>query len=533
MRKAIPFFLLVGAAAVGAAVVVALTSCSSPSHRGAAKSYAEYYYSPESRSAAQKAHGGTHNVNDAAYDAMFFRNYGVNPFVDADEDHLSTFAVDVDTGSYTLCRAYLEGGHVPPKDAVRVEEFVNYFDYGYAPPGTESEAFAVHLEAAPSKWSAGRLLLRVGLKAREIQPAARKNAVLTFVIDTSGSMGCENRLELVKKALRLLVDQLRESDAVGLAVYGTTGRKLLDHRPVQERQEILRAIERLRPEGSTNAEEGLVIGYRMARAAFREGAINRVIVCSDGVANVGNTGPESILRSIQEEAAAGITLSTIGFGMGNYNDVLMEQLADKGRGNYAYVDTLDEAKRVFVQNLTGLLQVVARDAKVQVDFNALAVRSYRLLGYENRDVADQDFRNDKVDGGQIGAGHAVTALYELKLWPGRSGRLATVQVRYKEPEGEAAREVSREVDLSQVAPSFEAASGAFRLAACVAQFAEILRESYWARGSNMDEVLALARLCQTERGRDEQVNELVGLITKARDLGAGGQKTAGSSSLEE
>jgi len=482
---------------------------------------------------APKAHGGTDNVNDAAFDAMFFRNYGVNPFIDADDDRLSTFAVDVDTGSYTLCRSYLDGGHVPPKDAVRVEEFVNYFDYGYAPPAAGSaDPFAIHLEAAPSPFSAGRLLLRVGLKAREIAPADRKSAVLTFVIDVSGSMAREDRLELVKKALRLLVDQLREGDEVGMAVYGSAGRKLLDHCGIERRADILGAIQRLHPDGATNAEEGLAIGYGMARKAFRAGAVNRVILCSDGVANVGNTGPESILATIKEQAAEGVTLTTVGFGMGNYNDVLMEQLADKGRGHYAYVDTLSEAKRVFVRNLTGTLQVVARDVKVQVEFNPDMVRAYRLVGYENRDVADQDFRNDKVDGGEVGAGHSVTALYELKRWPDKQGPLATVRVRYKDPDGGEAREAAGSIASSDAAAQFEAASDATKLAASAAGFAEILRASYWARGARLEDVLALARRCEDRCDGNEDVKDLVRLIRRTVELKADQLAHAGSS-LEE
>jgi len=465
-----------------------------------------------------KAHGGTDNVNDAAFDAMFFRNYGVNPFVDTDEDHLSTFAVDVDTGSYTLCRSYLNSKNLPPKDAVRLEEFINYFDYGYSPPAEGTDAFGIHLEAAPSRFGQGKILLRVGIKARQILVAERKNAVLTFVIDTSGSMAREDRLGLVKKSLRLLLDQLREGDEVGIAVYGARGRKLLPHRGIDERKDILDAIDRLEPEGSTNAEEGLTIGYKMAQEAFRKGAINRVILCSDGVANVGRTGPQSILKAIKERAAGGITLSTVGFGMGNYNDVLMEQLADKGDGNYAYVDTLGEARRIFVENLTGLLQLVARDVKVQVDFDETVVRSYRLLGYENRDVADKDFRDDKVDGGEIGAGHSVTALYELKLWPERSGRLATVRVRHKDADGNRPREVSREISSSEAAVSFDAASCQFKLAVCVAEFAEILRDSYWARDSSLDNVLELAKNCRAEHDNREDIEEFVKLVEAARRL---------------
>ena len=358
----------------------------------------------------------------------------------------------------------------------------------------------------------------MALKGREVAPAQRKDAVLTFVIDVSGSMGREDRLGLVKRSLRLLLDQLRQGDRVGIAVYGSSGRELLGHRGVDDREEILAAINRLSPAGSTNAEEGLIIGYRMARQAFRKGAVNRVILCSDGVANVGRTGSRSVLAAIGKSAREGITLSTLGFGMGNYNDVLMEQLADKGDGNYAYVDTLSEAKRVFVENLTATLQLVARDVKVQVDFNPAVVRSYRLLGYENRDVADKDFRNDKVDGGEIGAGHAVTALYELKLWPDKAGRLATATVRYKLPEGSEAREVSRRIGTSDLADRLERAPASLQLAACAGEFAEILRRSHWTRDHKLEEVAAKARRCRDASPRGQDVKELIELIEKAAAL---------------
>ncbi|MDK1032798.1 MAG: DUF3520 domain-containing protein, partial [Planctomycetia bacterium] len=414
-------------------------------------------------------------------------------------------------------------------------EFFTFFDSGYAPPKKPGDAFATHTEAAPSKFGPGKILLKVAIKARHVKAAERKSAVLTFVIDVSGSMAREDRLELVKKALRMLVKQLHEGDQVGIAVYGSEGRKLLDHRSVEDRGEILAAIERLQPGGATNAEEGIIIGYRMAQKAFRAGAINRIILCSDGVANVGNTGPRAILRKIKKHADAGITLSTIGFGMGNYNDVLMEQLADKGNGNYAYVDTLSEARRVFVENLTGMLQLVARDVKVQVDFNPKVVRSYRLLGYENRDVADEDFRNDKVDGGEIGAGHSVTALYELKLWPEKQGRIATVTVRHKDVDGDDFHEVSRKVRTSDVSDKFADASASLRLAASVAEFAEILRDSYWAKGGSLDDALVVARRCLTDYDDRKDVKELVRLIKEAARLKARQPEQPGlaGSSLEE
>ena len=387
----------------------------SPEAAKRARAYEQQLLYEEGYATSPMAHGGTTPPNGEDVDAMFFKTYGVNPFVDTEDDNLSTFAIDVDTGSYTVCRRYLQDGHLPPKEAVRVEEFVNYFNYDY--PAPREDNFAVFFEAMPWQFGQQRKnthLMRIGLKAMEIPDEYRKPAILTFVIDVSGSMNREDRLGLVKQSLKMLIDKLRPEDQIGIAVYGSRGREVLPHTGLENKQRILKAIRSLESEGSTNAEEGIRIGYDMAEEAFADGYINRVILCSDGVANVGNTGPEEIFKQIKSRADKGITLSALGFGMGNYNDVLMEQLGDKGNGYYAYIDTLDDAKRLF-SNLTGALQVVARDVKIQVDFNPDVVRSYRLIGYENRDVADVDFRNDQVDGGEIGAGHATTALYELKL----------------------------------------------------------------------------------------------------------------------
>ena len=316
----------------------------------------------------------------------------------------------------------------------------------------------------------------------------RKDAILTFVIDVSGSMGQENRLGLVKKALTLLVDQLRPADKVGIVVYGSRGWLLLPHTGIEQRSKILAAINSLEPGGSTNAEEGLRIGYDLAWRNASVNHINRVILCSDGVANVGRTGPDEILKEIRAYVQKGITLSTIGFGMGNYNDVLMERLANTGDGSYAYVDTLSEAKRIFVENLTGTLQLIAKDAKIQVDFNPEVVSRFRLLGYENRRLNHDQFRDDTVDAGEVGSGHQVTALYEVKLHPDATGKMATVSIRYADADNHKVSEVSKDISVSHLYESFDVAPATFRLAAGVAEFAEILRESYWAKDSSLDSI---------------------------------------------
>lgn len=324
----------------------------------------------------------------------------------------------MDTASYSVARRYVMDGNLPPADLVRVEEFVNYFDAGY--PSPSDIAFGIYADGAPSPFQRdGSYIVRFGVQGYQVSEEERKPATLTFVIDVSGSMEMENRLGLVKQSLQLLVDRLRPSDTVAIVVYGSNAYVVLNPTSGEDRNRILEAVYSLHTEGATNAEAGLRLGYQLAYQAFRPGAINRVILCSDGVANVGETGPDAILEEIRGYTETGITLTSVGFGMGNFNDVLMEQLADKGDGNYAYVDTLDEARRLFVDNLTSTLQVIAKDAKVQVDFNKEVVSRYRLIGYENRSVADQDFRNDAVDAGEIGAGHHVTALYAVILNPAR------------------------------------------------------------------------------------------------------------------
>ncbi len=460
------------------------------------------------------SHGGSAIVNGQPYDAMFFKDYGTNPFVDTDDDHLSTFAIDVDDASFVMARSYLDRGSLPPDEAIRVEEFVNHFNYDYEPP--RHDAFTVYAEGAPSEFGDNVQLLQIGIKGRELGDFERKPANLVFVVDVSGSMGTENRLGLVRRALTMLVDELRADDRVGIVIYGSRGQVLLEPTSLRNRYRILDAIDRLRPGGSTNAEEGIRLGYQMARRQFQEGHINRVILCSDGVANVGRTGPDELLAQIKRYADMGITLTTVGFGMGNYNDVLMEKLGNKGNGFYAYVDDIDQARKIFVDNLNGTLEVIARDVKIQVDFNSEIVRSYRLLGYENRDVADNKFRDDREDGGEIGSGHEVTALYEVKLWKQRpKGTVATVYIRYKDPEGGRASEVSGTVTGDIFAKRFKDASSDLRLAATAAEFAEILRHSYWARGSNLDDVYRVARDLAYEN-ESEQASELAHMIDQAR-----------------
>ena len=462
---------------------------------------------------------GLNPPNGAAFDDVFFKDYGTHPFIDTEDDHLSTFGMDVDTASYSVMRRYIQDNLLPPPEAVRVEEFINAFDYSYEPP--LQEAFAIHIEGAPSKFGEGNRLklLRIGIQGRVVQSEDRKDAILTFVIDVSGSMAMENRLELVKQSLRILVDQLRPGDEIGIVAYSTRARVLLPHTGVEDRRRILRAIDSLVPEDATNAEAGLRLGYELALENVRFGSINRVILCSDGVANVGQTGPDAILREVRDHVNEGITLTTIGVGMGNFNDILMEQLANNGNGSYAYVDTLAEARRIFVENLTGTLQVIARDAKVQLDFNPRVVSRFRLLGYENRRLDHEEFRDDDADGGEIGSGHSVTALYEIKLHEGPVGRLATVFIRHEDPDSRRVTEVSKDIFAAELSAEFEDASPEFQLAAAVAEFGEILGDSFWAQEGSLETVhQVIGRVLPQVRNKHSE--ELVHLVFQAARLKA-------------
>ncbi len=463
--------------------------------------------------------GGSATVNDAAYDLTFFKNYGVNPFIDTEDDHLSTFAVDVDTASYTVARRFVQDGNLPDPDSVRVEEFVNYFDQGYERP--EEGAFAIHLEGSPSPFGLeNHWLMRVGLQGKSVSDEERKDATLIFTIDVSGSMGREDRLGLVKQSLRLLVDELRDTDKVGIVTYGSRGSVLLEPTDGEDKARIMGAIDSLQPNGSTYVEDGLRLAYKMASGEVEPGRITRVIVLSDGVGNVGNTGAESILRQIRENVEKGIALTTVGFGMGNYNDILMEQLANDGDGSYHYVDTLAEARRIFVENLTGTLQVIAKEGKIQVDFNPDVVTRFRLLGYENRRVDDQDFRNDEVDAGEIGADHSVTALYELKLRDDADGLLSTVRVRYEDPDSGEVYEIYREFNRADLEASLEQTSPRFQMAAVVAEYAEILRESYWAQEGSLEDVVSEARRVQALLPEEIDFAEFTDLVVRTEKIQA-------------
>jgi Ca-activated chloride channel homolog len=334
-------------------------------------------------------------------------------------------------------------------------------------------------------------------------------------VDVSGSMKLENRLELVKRGLRLLVDRLDERDSIGIAAYGTSARVVLPSTPGSERDTILEAVERLRPEGSTNLEAGLQIAYAMASGAFDSRGVNRVVLCTDGVANNGATDPQALLRQVKHRATAGIDLMALGFGMGNYNDALLQRLADEGDGQYAYIDDLAEARRFFLRDLTGLLQTVARDARAQVEFDPRRVESYRLLGYEKRDLADEDFRDDRVDAGEVNAGQTVTALYELRLSFGE-GPIGVVRVRYQDPETRAPSEVHREIGDASADAGFDDAPARLQLTVLAARFAEHLRRSRFVPPSErLESLVQLADRLPPAALRREDARDLVGLVRAA------------------
>jgi Ca-activated chloride channel family protein len=443
-----------------------------------------------------------------------FHDWGKNPWVDATKDHLSTFAADVDTASYTFARRTLVEGQLPAPAGVRVEEFVNYFHYAFPPPQAGSP-FSVVMDAAPSPFRPGRHILRVGVATREKAPSERKPEHLVFLVDVSGSMMEADRLPLAKQALRILTENLQPGDTVALVTYASGSRIVLRPTGVEHRRDIEAAIGELESSGSTAMGKGLDSAYELAMAGVAPGAVSRVIVCTDGDANVGPHSARDLLDIIEARAKAGVTLSTIGFGRGNYKDSTLEQLADRGNGNNYYIDSLAQARRVFQQQLGSTLEVVAKDVKLQVDFDASRVARYRLIGYEDRTIADDDFRKDAVDAGEMGAGHQVTAMYELELAANApAGSLATVRVRHKAPDGDVATEAAFPMTTA-VAPSFADAPADLRFAFAVAAFADLLRGNGDARTWSLVDVRGIAAAAA---GNDTDRAELVSLIERATKL---------------
>ncbi|MCY1047011.1 von Willebrand factor type A domain-containing protein [Corallococcus sp. bb12-1] len=442
-----------------------------------------------------------------------FEVYKPNAFTETTKDALSTFAADVDTASYSMARRYLQNGQLPPTHAVRVEEFVNYFKYRYTPP--EEGAFTVHLEGAPSPFNARRHFVRVGVQGKVVSRSQRKPAHLVFLVDTSGSMASSDKLPLALESIKIAVKNLNENDTVALVTYAGSTKDVLAPTPATDVKKIHAALDTLAAGGGTAMGSGMETAYKHAVKKASGSVVSRVVVLTDGDANIGpNLSAKDMLASVQKYVSEGVTLTTVGFGMGNYHDSLMEQLADKGNGNSFYVDSMKEARKVFETQLTGTLEVIAKDVKFQVEFNPKAVNRYRLMGYENRDIADKDFRDDKVDAGEIGAGHTVTALYEVEL-TGESQELATVRIRAKAPNGTEAKEQAFPLTNANMKASLEAASSDFRFAAAVAATADILRAAPAAEGWSL---ATAQKLAESAVGGDSDRTEFVKLIGQARAL---------------
>jgi Ca-activated chloride channel family protein len=441
-----------------------------------------------------------------------FEPAGVNPFVETATNAFSTFAIDVDTASYAIARRYIVEGRRPPPEAVRTEEFVNAFDYDDAPPA--SGVFAIHVEAAPSPFRPSLTLLKIGVKARRIGRDEGRAATLTLVVDTSGSMDTPDRLGRIRASLRKLVEHLDPADTVALVAFANQARLALEPTPAARRDEILAAIDGLTASGSTHLEGGLRLGYETAARGFRPGASNRVLLFSDGVANLGAAEAGEILKAVETFRRQGLYASVFGFGTGAYNDVLLERLADRGDGQYVFIDSDAEAERVLVGEMAATLHTVARDAKIQVEFDPARVARFRQIGYENRRLEREQFRDDAVDAGEVGSGQSVTALYELQLAPaperGRSTApppLATVRVRYRDVETGRIEEIEQPVTAAHVRGAFEEASARFGLAAGVAEFAEMLRGSPYAAGTDPRELADALRRAAAALPLDGQAAE--------------------------
>ncbi|OGQ93589.1 MAG: hypothetical protein A2284_11590 [Deltaproteobacteria bacterium RIFOXYA12_FULL_61_11] len=472
---------------------------------------------------------GDPNFNTEAYDRI--RD---NPFKDPRQDPLSTFSIDVDTAAYANVRRFLERSALPPPDAVRIEELVNYFDYAYPEP-TGKEPFAVDVEVNQAPWKPEHRLLRIGIKGRTMKSQARPAANLVFLLDVSGSMNHPDKLPLVQRSLRLLVEQLGPSDRVAIAVYAGSSGLVLPSTPGSEGATILQALDRLQAGGSTNGGQGIRLAYDVARQHFVPGGINRVVLATDGDFNVGVTNRGELTRLIEDQAKSKIFLTVLGFGSGNLKDAQMEELADRGNGQYAYIDRLQEARKVLVEQLGGTLQTIAKDVKLQLEFNPAAVKAYRLIGYENRVLAKEDFNDDTKDAGELGAGHTVTALYELvpsevafefkgvdplkyqQTAPSGKGtmELGTLKLRYKEPEGSRSGLLAFTLrDKGRKAPE---RSPDFAFAAAVAGFGLLLRGSEYKAGSSYTQVRELTTpgLARDPHGYRR---EFLGLVDRAERL---------------
>jgi len=453
------------------------------------------------------------------------------------QEPVSTFSIDVDSGAYALVRRSLNQGQLPMTDAVRVEELINYFDYDYAVPADRKQPFSVTTEISRTPWNKQTHLLHVGIKGIEVAKDQRPASNLVFLLDVSGSMNSADKLPLLKSAFRLLVNQLNANDRVTMVVYAGASGVVLEPTPGNEQGKIIAALDRLSAGGSTHGSAGIQLAYAMAQQEFIKDGINRVILATDGDFNVGTVNHEQLMDLIEEKRRHGISLTTLGFGQGNYNDHLMEQLADKGNGNYAYIDTINEAQKVLVDELTSTLETIAKDVKIQIEWNPEVVAEYRLIGYENRMLAREDFSNDKVDAGDIGAGHSVTALYEITLTDGdqrrleplrynrsadtgksQSNEIAFLRLRHKAPDADQSQLIERPIYRNSITEDMAKTSDNFRFSAAVAGFGQLLRGGRYTEGFDYSDV---ARLAGNARGQDHfgYRGEFLRLVNLAGSLG--------------
>jgi len=453
--------------------------------------------------------------NTEEYDAI-----NENIFHDALRNPLSTFSIDVDAASYSNMRRFISNGQRPPKDAVRIEEMINYFDYDYTQPKGD-DPFSIYTEISTAPWNAMHKLIHIGLQGKKIPTASLPASNLVFLIDVSGSMSDENKLPLLKASFRLLVEQLREQDRVAIVVYAGAAGLVLPSTSGAEKKKIIAALENLEAGGSTAGGQGIKLAYAVAKENFKTGGNNRVILATDGDFNVGESSNASMEQLVEEKRKDGVFLTALGYGMGNYKDSKMEVLADKGNGNYAYIDNILEAQKVLVNEFGGTLFTIAKDVKLQIEFNPARVKAYRLIGYENRMLKNEDFNNDKKDAGELGSGHTVTALYEiipagvesefykmdeLKYQKPKgdasaikSDELMTVKFRYKKPDGEVSKLIVHALNDNDL--SLNKTSDDFRWSASVAAFGMLLRESEYVKDFTFEDVLQLA---QSAKGKDTE-----------------------------
>jgi Ca-activated chloride channel family protein len=473
-----------------------------------------------------------------------FDHPGINPVKVVTEEPISTFSIDVDTASYAFMRRALNGGHLPQINSVRIEELINYFDYDYEVPTSRNKPFKPTVAVYPTPWNPATKLLHVGIKGHEIKPEKKQRSNLVFLIDVSGSMRSQDKLPLLKNSLRMLVDTLEPEDSVGIVVYAGAAGAVLEPTRIKEKGKILAALELLRSGGSTAGGEGIRKAYAMAEANFDEAAVNRVMLATDGDFNVGIRNPEELKGFVERKRNTGVYLSVLGFGQGNYNDALMQKLAQNGNGNAFYIDTLSEARKVLVDEAGSTLYTIAKDVKIQVEFNPEKVAEYRLIGYETRMLKREDFRNDKVDAGDVGAGHSVTAIYEITP-VGSTARLvddlrykkqskpasdedmsseyAFLKMRYKLPDSEKSTLLTMPIGKSEEYKTIGKVPGDIRFAASVAAFGQLLRNEQYIMDFGYDDVLALA---EPARGRDTfgYRSEFLNLVRLAKTASAMGRR---------